>query len=182
MTTRVRTRATIRPSAFAQLDYNVTDRFYLTPFVGSIDYDRFANIDRRFRGGPGVGYWLFKDEDLITWNAEAGYAYTHVVYRRVAPGTKRTRSSHAVRAATRLTLHLGEHIVLRGFYEAYIDTGDVQDTIHHVEAGASFKYSWFSFDIGVIYDRQERTVRRPSDGQLPKRDDAKLIAGIGVAF
>ena len=168
--------------AFTQLDYNVTDRFYVTPFVGSIDYDRFANIDRRFRGGPGVGYWILKDEEFITWNVESGYAYTHVVYRRVNPGTKRTRSEHAVRAATRVNIELGDHITLRGFYETYIGTGDIQDTIHHVEASASFKYEWFSIDIGVIYDRQERTIRRPNDGNLPKRDDAKLVAGVGVAF
>lgn len=167
---------------FSQLDYNVTERFYVTPFVGAIDYDKFANILRRFRGGPGVGYWVLKDEETVTWNVEAGYAYTHTVYRRVTPGNKHTRSDHALRAATRVGIKLGEHVSLRGFYEAYIGTGDIQDTIHHVEAGASFKYSWFSFDIGVIYDRQERTVRRQSDGKLPLHDDAKLVAGVGVSF
>jgi hypothetical protein len=168
--------------AFTQFDYNVTDRLYVTPFVGSLDYDRFANIDRRFRGGPGAGFWILKDAESVTWNAEAGYAYTHTVFRRVNPGTKRTRSSHAARAATRVTIKLGEHVALRGFYESYIGTGDIQDTTHHVEATASFKYSFFSFDIGLIYDRQERTTRRASDGKLPKRNDAKIIAGVGVAF
>lgn len=165
----------------AQFDYSLGERVYLTPFVGQVEYDKFSNIELRWRAGVGVGCLPFKDETIGTVRLEVGGSYTRTRLRRRRAGQDRESGGPVGRLAGRAELKLNKHIAFKAFAESYVGLDDVQNTTHHVEGTISFKYKVWSLDVGVIYDRTERPKRR-SDGTIPKHDDAKLFAGLGLAF
>lgn len=164
-----------------QFDLKITDRLFVSPVIANIYYDKFQNIGYRYRVGPGAGYFIVKEPDFCSWSVESGFAYGVTRFRRIQSGEDRHRYETAARAATRLEIAITENIAFKGFYEAYIGTKDIEDTVHHAEAQISFKYGVWSLDAGVIYDRIEQPQRR-ADGTDPRRDDSKFFVGLGIAI
>jgi len=172
-----------------QFDYKVTERFYVTPVVGHLLYDKFANIERRGSIGSGVGYKILIQDDL-KWGAELGFAYTEIRTWREPlnavgveiPPFNETKYQTSARLASVFYWKLSEKLTFDAFWESYIGTKRIKDTFHRATFNVGYQLSgMFSLGLGGIYDRIENPERAGS-GSTPRRDDLKLTLTLTVSF
>ena len=164
-----------------QLDLKITDMFYLTPFVGHAVYDKFQNINFRYRAGAGAGYYLFKS-DALTWNIEAAFSYGETELRRVAAGAQQNFYDTSLRVATGFQWAISDSLKFTLTWETYVGTKKVKSTIHHGVANLSVKvYKGLALSIAAIFDRVENPGR-DANLSLPRQNDLKVIAGLSVSI
>jgi hypothetical protein len=164
-----------------KFDIYITDRFYATPAVGHVLYDKFSNIDLRWRYGLGAGYYLFKEEK-INWNVEGAFSYGVTDFRSVQAGERDKRYETFCRVGTNLTYTRIDGLTFAVAHETYIGTKNIKDSTHRTIGSIGYVIiDGVSVSLTAIYDRMENPVR-DADGDLPKRDDLSLILGLSVGL
>ncbi|MEZ6185158.1 MAG: DUF481 domain-containing protein [Planctomycetota bacterium] len=178
-----------------QFDVNITERFYVTPVVGHLLYDKFANIELRGSIGAGVGYKIFIKEHL-KWRVEAGGSYSETrVYRESpnllvatqtppeeTPPFNQAIYSVSARVASNFYWKLNDRLTLDAFWESYIGVKDLKDTFHRGTFNIGYQISGnFALGLGGIYDRVETPGRR-ANGSPARRDDFKATLTLSFTF
>jgi len=162
-------------------DHFVTKRLFINVIGVEWFRDPIKNIADRWTLTAGVGYEIV-DTPNTTWTATAGPAWQSTQFDSVEPGENDTTDSPAFRIGTRLDHDFTDDI------EYYLDyTGLVTDEEngsynHRLDTGVSFDLIGnLDFEIAWIWDRTE-DPRRDENGDLPKKDDTRIIFGLGWDF
>jgi len=162
-------------------DHFVSDRFFLRPAFLEYFRDPFQNIAHRATVGSGLGYQLI-DTSRTEWSVFAGPAYQWTSFEDVEPGEDDSEGTWALSAGTNLDHELTGDIDLFYEYRFQITSVDAGRYNHHMIGGFSFDLTDdLSMDVSMVWDRIEEP-RPDADGVLPKKDDYRLVFGLGYDF
>ena len=165
----------------AGLDWFVTSRFFVRPIVGEYLHDPFQNFADRWTIGAAVGYQLV-DTPRISWDVHAGPAFQHTRFESVAEGESETEKTGALWAGTKYTNELTKDIDYTFDYRFLIVKPEAGRYTHHFVTSLSVdSFGPLDFDISFVWDRVQQP-RPESSGVVPKKDDFRLIFGLGFDF
>jgi len=167
--------------ASAVWDHFVSDRFFLRP--ASIEYyrDPFQNIAHRITPGAGVGYQII-DNSKTEWIVFAGPAYQWTRFAEVEPGERDLEETWALSAGTSFDHELTSDIDLTYDYRFQFTSEDAGRYNHHMIGGFSFDLTdALSMDVSLVWDRTEKP-QPDADGNVPEKDDYRLVFGLGYDF
>lgn len=159
-----------------QFDWFLTPRFYLIPLRFDFFNDEFQNIDYRLTPAAGAGYEVFK-RGSITWDiiGALGYQYSNWT-------TGGSDGTFVTVLGTVFEAKITKYLEFDFSYYVNIGIPDVKQTTHRAETELSFKvWGPLDFDVSLIYDRLE-DPKENADGTSPKKDDLRLVVGLGVDF
>jgi len=162
-------------------DHFVSDRFFLRPVFLEYFRDPFQNIAHRATLGSGLGYQLI-DNSRTEWSVFAGPAYQWTQFEEVEPAEEDSEGPWAFSAGTNYDHELTDDIDLFYEYRFQITSVDAGRYNHHMIGGFSFDLTDdLSMEVSMVWDRIEEP-RPDSDGVLPKKDDYRLVFGLGYDF
>jgi putative salt-induced outer membrane protein YdiY len=164
-----------------EFDYWLSRRLYL--IVPRVEYyrDTFQNIDHRNTLGGGVGYDLI-DRKRLEWNVSAGPAYQNTVFNSVPAGEPAERNAAALTFGSKLDWDITQRIELLLEYQGQYTSRSSGETYHHTVSTLSIDITKrFDLDISFIWDRTQNP-RPNSSGVVPKKDDFRLVVGLGMRF
>jgi hypothetical protein len=162
--------------ALTRFDWFLTPRLYLIPLRFEFFNDEFKNIRYRVTPSAGLGYQLFK-RGSITWDVSSTFGYQHTRYE-----TGGNDGSFVMVLGTGFETAITKYLDYDLQYTVNLGIPDVNLTTHHAETGLSFDiWGPLDFDVDLIWDRIEDPVP-DADGNTPKKDDLRLIVGLGVDF
>jgi hypothetical protein len=158
----------------------VSRRFFVTLLAGEYYSDRFQNISYRSSIGAGGGFYFFRESDLEWW-VSLGGSYRKTSYNSVEAGEAGTDETGSINGATSFEMDVTDDIEVSFEYNAQVGVPDPKDTTHHAEFLTSLDLigDVFEITLSTIYDRVE-TPRANADGVVPKRDDVRVIFGLGI--
>lgn len=160
--------------ASTQLDWLLTQRFFVR--VPSFEYfkDQFQNIDGRYSPGAGLGYQTI-DNGLVEHEISMGFAGQLTTFR---DGPLETDA--AALFATELSFDLPHDIDLDFRYKLQLVMTDLDKTSHNTQGILSFSvWDPLDLDVGAYWDRIEGPEREDS-GNTPKRNDFRLTVGLSL--
>jgi putative salt-induced outer membrane protein YdiY len=167
--------------ANAGLDWFATARFFVRPVVVEYYRDPFQNFAHRWTVGAAVGYQLV-DTARVSWEANIGPAYQHTTFDSVAAGEADTESTAAIWAGTTYTNELTSDIDYSLDYRFLVLEPEAGRYTHHFLTGLSVDaVGPLDLDVSFVWDRVQRP-RPEASGLVPKRDDYRLIFGVGFDF
>jgi len=162
-------------------DWFVTTRFFVRPVVVEYYRDPFQNFAHRWTVGAAVGYQLV-DTSRVSWEVNGGPAYQHTTFDSVVEGESKTESTPAAWAGTTYTNELTKDIDYTFDYRFLLVTPEAGRYTHHLLTGLSFEnVGPFDFNVSFVWDRVQKP-RPDSSGTVPKKDDVRLILGLGFDF
>lgn len=162
-------------------DHFVSDRFFLRPLFLEYFRDPFQNIAHRATVGSGLGYQLI-DDSRTEWSVFAGPAYQWTRFEEVEAGEDDSEGTWALSAGTNYDHELTDDIDLFYQYRFQITSVDAGRYNHHMIGGFSFDLTDdLSMEVSLVWDRIEEP-RPDADGVLPKKDDYRLVFGLGYDF
>lgn len=154
--------------------------FLMLPFAEYYK-DRFQNLDHRLTVGAGVGYDLI-DRPALEWNITAGPAYQMNWFDSVPPGEEETKGAAALVFGSRFDWDITQRIDLILEYRGQFTRREIGETTHHGVSTLELELTKrLDLDISFIWDRINNP-RAGADGVEPKRDDFRLVLGLGVDF
>lgn len=165
----------------AGIDWFVTSRFFVRPVLVEYLRDPFQNFAQRWTIGAALGYQLV-DTSRISWEANAGPAYQHTTFVSVAEGESEIEKTAALWAGTTYKNELTDDIDYTFDYRFLVTKPEAGRYTHHFLTGLSIdSVGPLDFDISFVWDRVQRP-RAESTGVVPKKDDYRLILGLGFDF
>jgi len=163
------------------IDWFVTDRLFVRPVVFEYYRDPFSNFAQRYTIGAAVGYQLV-DTPRVSWEVNAGPAYQHTTFDSVIEGESDAESTLALWAGTTYTNELTNDIDYSLDYRFLLVKPEAGKYTHHFITGLSFDaVGPLDFDVSFVWDRVQQP-RAGSSGLVPKKDDYRLILGLGFDF
>ena len=165
------------------LDWFVTPRLFVRPVVFEEHHDPFQNFAHRCTIGAAMGYQLV-DTSRVSWEFNAGPAYQHTIFNSVVAGESdgEMESSPALAAGTTYTNELTKDIDYSLDYRFLLVKPESGKYTHHFITGLSFDaLGPLDFDVSFVWDRVQQP-RPGSSGLIPKKDDYRLILGLGFDF
>lgn len=167
--------------ANATWDRFLSDRFFLRPVLLEYFRDPFQNIADRFTVGTGVGYQLI-DSSRTEWSIFAGPAYQWTRFDAVEPGEDDVEGTWALSAGTTFDHELTDDIDFNYDYRFQFTSESAGRYNHHMLGGFSFDLTdALSFEVSLIWDRIQNP-QRDADGNLPEKDDYRVVFGLGYDF
>jgi hypothetical protein len=165
----------------AGLDWFVTPRLFVRPVVVEYYRDPFQNFAHRWTIGAAVGYQLV-DTPRVSWEVNVGPAYQHTTFDSVVEGESDTESTAALSAGTTYTNALTGDIDYLLDYRLLLVKPEAGRYTHHFITGLSFDaFGPLDLDVSFVWDRVQEP-RPASSGLVPKKDDYRLIFGVGFDF
>jgi putative salt-induced outer membrane protein YdiY len=175
------TTVTNNQRARAAIDWFVTSRFFVRPIIGEYLHDPFQNFDHRWTVGAALGYQLV-DTSRITWDVYAGPAYQHTTFVSVEEGESDKEQTIAFWAGTTYKNELAKDVDYTFDYRLLLVKPEAGGYTHHFLTGLSIdSFGPLDFDISFVWDRVQQP-RAESSGVVPKKDDFRLIIGLGFDF
>jgi putative salt-induced outer membrane protein YdiY len=168
--------------ATLKFDIFLSRRWYVTPLSFTAFKDKFQNIEWRLLPALGVGYHLV-DRGNLSWDLElaGGYQYTESI-STPALADSRFDSTAAAIFRTYTQADVTEKTELEVEYQLNLGVPDTKKSNHHFLTKFSFDLWWnFDIDLTFVFDRNETPVP-DADGNVPKRNDYRLTAGLGWDF
>jgi putative salt-induced outer membrane protein YdiY len=165
----------------AEFDVWMSRHLYIIVPQAEYFRDPFQNIADRVSVGAGVGYDLV-DRPSLEWNISTGPAYQKTWYESVPAGSPSKRDAVAVTFGSKFDWDLTRRIELILEYRGQYTSREVGETLHHsVSTLAIDLTKRFELDLSFIWDRTQNP-RADSTGKVPKQDDFRLVAALGVRF
>lgn len=163
-----------------EFDLWLSRRVYLLLPFFEYYRDPFQNLYYRLTVGVGVGYTLI-DRPTLEWNITAGPAYQYSMFESVEPGEPSSKSAEAVVCSTHLDWEITRRVDLLVEYRLqYTPRGE--ETTHHSEYTLSLEITRrVDLDLSFIWDRVDNP-QIGEDGVEPKKDDYRLVVGLGWDF
>lgn len=163
------------------VDWFVTDRLFIRPVVAEYYRDPFQNFAHRATLGAAVGYQLV-DTPRVSWEVNVGPAYQRTIFASVAEGESKTESTAALWAGTAYTNELTSDIDYLLDYRFLLVEPEAGKYTHHFITGLSLDaVGPFDVNVSFIWDRVQEP-RPDSSGRIPKKNDYRMIFGIGFDF
>lgn len=165
----------------SEFDVWLSQRFYL--ILPSVEYykDPFQNLNHRLTAGVGVGYDLVNRPNL-EWNITTGPSFQKAWFESSQPGEPTQKASAALSFGSRFDWDINQRVELILEYRGQYTSKEIGETTHHSVATLSLELTKrFDLDVSLVWDR----ITQPkvgSDGIEPKRDDFRLVVGLGVDF
>lgn len=170
------TQTTNNHRASTQLDWIVTNHFFLRVPAFEFYLDEFQNIDSRYTLGAGIGYEPV-DTPVVLYRMTLGSA---VQISDFDGGGRSTDA--AVVVGSELDLDLPHDVDLDLLYQLQLLVTDIGRTAHSTSAVLSFEiWGPLDLDVGAYWDRIEEP-ERGSDGEQPESDDFRLTVGVSIEF
>jgi YD repeat-containing protein len=164
-----------------EFDLWLSRRFYVILPFAEYYRDPFQNLAHRLTTGAGVGYDIV-DRPKVEWNITAGPAYQHAWFESNQPGEPKEQGSGALAFGSRFDWDITRRIELILEYRGQYTSRQVGETTHHSVSTLSFDLTKrFDLDISFVWDRIA-IPKVGADGAQPKKDDFRLIVGLGVDF
>ena len=163
------------------LDWFATERFFVRPIFVEYLRDPFQNFDHRWTIGAALGYQLV-DTSRISWEVNAGPAYQLTKFVSVTSGESNEEKTSALWAGTTYKNELTEDIDYTLDYRFLVVKPEAGRYTHHFLTGISVdSFGPLDFDFSFVWDRVQQP-RADSSGVVPKKDDFRLILGLGFDF
>lgn len=165
----------------AGLDWFVTSRIFVRPIYAEYLRDPFQNFAHRWTIGSAAGYQLV-DKKRVNWEFNAGPAYQHTTFVSVAEGESKIEKTGALWAGTTYKNELTKDIDYTFDYRFLVLKPESGRYTHHFLTSLSIdSLGPLDFDISFVWDRVQQP-RAESSGVVPKKDDYRLIVGLGFDF
>ena len=143
--------------------------------------DPFQNIATRWTVTAGVGYEIV-DTPRTSWNATAGPAWQATDWDSVPAGDDDSVSSVALRIGTRFDHEFTETIDFYTYYNAFFTDEESGKYTHHFDTGLKIEMIGdLDLNVAWMWDRVQEP-RSLEDGSFPKKDDTRLVFGLGWSF
>lgn len=163
------------------IDWFVTQRFFVRPIYLEYLRDPFQNFESRWTIGAALGYQLV-DTSRISWEVNAGPAYQLTKFVSVGEGESDEEKTIGFWSGTTYTNELTEDIDYNLDYRFLIVKPEAGRYTHHFLTGFSIdSLGPLDFDFSFVWDRVQQP-RADSAGVVPKKDDYRLILGLGFDF
>ena len=165
----------------AGLDWFVTPRLFVRPVVVEYYRDPFQNFAHRLTIGAAVGYQLV-DTPRVSWEVNVGPSYQRTIFDSVVEGESDAESTAALSAGTTYTNELTGDIDYSLDYRFLVVKPEAGKYSHHFITGLSVDaVGPLDLDVSFVWDRVQEP-RPESSGLVPKKDDYRLIFGVGFDF
>jgi len=165
----------------AGLDWFVTPRLFVRPVVVEYYRDPFQNFAHRLTIGAAVGYQLV-DTPRVSWEVNVGPSYQRTIFDSVVEGESDAESTAALSAGTTYTNELTSDIDYSLDYRFLVVKPEAGKYSHHFITGLSVDaVGPLDLDVSFVWDRVQEP-RPESSGLVPKKDDYRLIFGVGFDF
>lgn len=143
--------------------------------------DPFQNVANRWTVTAGLGYEIL-DTPRTSWSATAGPAWQSTGWKSVPPGDDDSVSSVALRVGTRFDHEFTESIDFYTYYNAFFTEEESGSYTHHFDTGLNIEMIGdLDFNVAWVWDRVQ-DPRSLEDGSFPKKDDTRLVFGLGWSF
>jgi hypothetical protein len=143
--------------------------------------DPFQNVANRWTVTTGIGYQIL-DSARTSWSATAGPAWQSSEWDSAPAGGETSVDSFALRVGTRFEHEITKSIDVHAYYNAFFTDEASGTYTHHFDTGLDVELVGdLDFNLAWVWDR----VEDPSpleDGSFPKKDDTRLIFGLGWSF
>jgi len=162
-------------------DYFKTRNFFYKPIFGEYFRDTFQNLDYRISIGSGVGYTII-DSAKTEWNVSGGPSYLQTRYTTVQPGVNQTESNPSISFSTDYDTEYSKTLDIIAKYSIQLSSKNSGGLTHHADLTLKNEISdLFDLDISIIWDRTSNP-KAGVNGNLPEKDDFKLVVGLGYDF
>jgi putative salt-induced outer membrane protein YdiY len=143
--------------------------------------DPFQNIGNRWTATAGIGYEIL-DTPRTSWSATAGPAWLATDWKSVPAGDDDSASSVALRLGTRFDHEFTETIDFYTYYNAFFTDEESGSYAHHFDTGLKVELIGdLDLNAAWVWDRVQ-DPRSREDGTFPKKDDTRLVFGLGWSF
>jgi hypothetical protein len=143
--------------------------------------DPFQNIANRWTVTAGVGYDIV-DTPRTTWTATTGPAWQSTEWKSVPLGDDASASSVALRIGTRFDHEFTSSIDVYAYYNAFFTDEASGTYTHHFDTGLKIELVGdLDLNFSWVWDRVQ-DPRPLADGSVPKKDDTRLVLGLGWSF
>jgi putative salt-induced outer membrane protein YdiY len=162
-------------------DFFLTRRLFVRAPQAEYYHDPFQNINYRFTGGAGVGYYLI-DRPKVEWLVAGGPAYQLIRFDTVEAGQREERSTPAFVLQSNFEIALTRLIDFELNYQAIAANEESGGTTHHATATLEFDLTRrLDLDLSLTLDRIGNP-QADSSGAVPKNNDYRLNLSVGVKF
>jgi len=162
----------------AQVDFNITGIFYLSPAIGEVYSDRFQNIGLRVYAGSGIA--LRQDiKGIFDWNLGAYVVYQ---YLRPTSSADQNQSPHGVglQISFGYSWDITDDVEWDFSWASTFVPGNLGTTSHTGTTAWDIDITnVFSFTPSVKFNRVERPPVE-ENGRIPKQNDVQLIVGLSL--
>lgn len=151
--------------------------------AADIEYiaDEFLNLDYRLHYGIALGYHII-DTGRTTWGVNAGPSYQKSKFLDVQGSESDTEDSYGLTLGTDFTFELTGTIDYAAKYSVQMINEAAGGNIHHFQTGLEVELTYdFDLDLTFYIDRTNNP-KPDSEGNIPEKDDYRLVVGFGYDF
>jgi hypothetical protein len=151
--------------------------------VADVEYiaDEFLNLDYRIHYGIALGYHIV-DTSRTTWDVNAGPSYQKSKFIDVQDDDKNIENSVGLTLGTDFTFEVTSDIDYDASYSVQMVDEASGGNIHHFQTGLEIDLTNdFDLDITFYADRTE-SPKPDSEGNIPEKDDYRLVVSFGYDF
>jgi len=165
--------------ATTYFDYFYSRKFFIRPVTCEYFRDSFQNIAHRFTLGAQLGY-TFVDTASTEWDVTIGPGYQVTNFETVLEGEDETRRTFTATLGTSYDQELTDSIDFLSELRFQMgDQGSGGLNSHWINTFEFELTRTLDFDVSLVWDRVQNQIR-DEDGITPKKDDFRLILGIGL--
>jgi putative salt-induced outer membrane protein YdiY len=143
--------------------------------------DEFLNIDYRIHYGIALGYHII-DTSRTSWDINLGPSYQKTKFIDVGTDDNDSENSLGVTLGTDFTFEVTSDIDYDASYSVQVIDEASGGNIHHFQTGLEIDLTNdFDLDLTFYADRTENP-KKDSEGQVPEKNDFRLVVGLGYDF
>ena len=143
--------------------------------------DEFLNIDYRVHYGIALGYHII-DTSRTSWDINLGPSYQKTKFIDVGTDDNDSENSLGVTLGTDFTFEVTSDIDYDASYSVQVIDEASGGNIHHFQTGLEIDLTNdFDLDLTFYADRTENP-KEDSEGQVPEKNDFRLVVGLGYDF
>jgi len=143
--------------------------------------DDFLNLDYRIHYGIALGYHIV-DTSRTSWDVNLGPSYQKSKFLDVKDGESDSEDSLGLTLGTDLTFEISSDIDYDASYNVQVIDEASGGNIHHFQTGLEIDLTNdFDLDLTFYADRTENP-KEDSEGQVPEKNDFRLVVGLGYDF
>jgi Protein of unknown function, DUF481 len=143
--------------------------------------DDFLNLDYRIHYGIALGYHIV-DTSRTSWDVNLGPSYQKSKFLDVKDGESDNEDSLGLTLGTDFTFEISSDIDYDASYNVQVIDEASGGNIHHFQTGLEIDLTNdFDLDLTFYADRTENP-KEDSEGQVPEKNDFRLVVGLGYDF
>ncbi|KGJ88547.1 DUF481 domain-containing protein [Colwellia psychrerythraea] len=143
--------------------------------------DDFLNLDYRIHYGIALGYHIV-DTSRTSWDVNLGPSYQKSKFLDVKEDESDSEDSFGLTLGTDFTFEISSDIDYEASYNVQVIDEASGGNIHHFQTGLEIDLTNdFDLDLTFYADRTENP-KEDSEGQVPEKNDFRLVVGLGYDF